>query len=93
MRAKEKSGEQPVRYVPIDEELYPEVGEDGEVRFYRFWCRPLWVVYEKYRNGVKLGYLILPQGKEIFLFDRMVAYAEGIGTGGAAEVVCRKAED
>lgn len=87
MKAKKSSPSQSldVRYVPVDEDLYPEVGEDGDITFYRFWCRPLFIVYEKYKNGVKLGYVVFPDGKDIFQFNLMVSYAESINRG---ETVC-----
>jgi hypothetical protein len=78
MKAKLKSDTRDVRYVPIDEELYPEQGEDEGVIFYRLWCRPHFVVYQKYKNGVMMGYTVYPEGRDIFLFDQMIKYAEAI---------------
>ena len=86
MRAKGKTEQRDVRYVPVDEAVYPEEGEDEGTLFYRFWCRPLFVVYQRYRNGVSLGYTVYPEGKEIFLFDQMVKYVEAKQRG---EVLCQ----
>jgi hypothetical protein len=69
-----------IRYKPIDEEQYPVQLIDGEFFYWRIWCRPNFIVYEKYKNNVKLGYLILPDEKELFRFDQMLAYVETIKT-------------
>jgi len=69
------------RYIPIDEDLYPETAEDNGVIFYRFWCRPHFIVYEKAKNGVRLGYLIMPMEKELYPFDAMVSFCEGLRGG------------
>ena len=90
MRAKKATEQKDVRYVPVDGDTYPEEAEDEGTRFYRFWCRPLFVVYERYRNGVKMGYTVYPEGRDIFLFDQMVKYAENI-TG--TQNMCRVRRD
>jgi hypothetical protein len=69
-----------IRYKPVDETTYPVQLVYGEFYYWRFWCRPNFIVYEKYRNNVKLGYLILPDEKELFRFDQMLAYVETIKT-------------
>jgi len=69
------------RYVPVDVSLYPEEIQVEGYHYYRFYCRPLYVVYEKYKNGVHLGYYVLPDQKEIFNFNSMVDHVEKKTTG------------
>jgi hypothetical protein len=80
-----------IRYKPIDETLYPVQVVDGEMFYWRIWCRENFIVYEKYKNNVKLGFVIFPGGKELFHFTSMVSYAESIKTTG--EVVCVRGGD
>ena len=67
-----------VRYIPIDQDRYPETAEDNGVVFSRFWCRPGFIVYEKSKNGIRLGYLVFPGEIEIYPFSSMVAHCEGL---------------
>lgn len=80
MRAKKpkpKSKDDPVYlFRPIEPEEYPEFVESELFTYYRFWCLPSCIVYEKYRGQIRLSYYILPDQKEIFSFDKMVEYAE-----------------
>lgn len=71
--------------VPIDPDQYPEVLEDGEYIYYRFWCTKHFITYEKYKNSVRVMFLVLPSEKEIFTFNSLVNYVEG--TKGT-EVLC-----
>jgi hypothetical protein len=74
-----------VRWSPIDEETYPVQLIDGQYFYWRFYCGKFFIVYEKYKNNVKLGYLVLPQEKELFQFQSMINYVEGVKSG---EIVC-----
>lgn len=85
MKAKGIKGKVDIRYRPIDEGTYPEQLDSGDISYYRFYCGKLFIVYEKYRNNVKLGYLIVPGEKEIFHFERMLKYVEEIKAG---ETLC-----
>lgn len=69
-----------VRYTPIDETTYPVQVVDGEYFYWRFWCQKNFIVYEKYKNNVRLGYLIIHDQteKEVFTFNSMVNYCEAL---------------
>jgi hypothetical protein len=71
-----KGGEDITRYDPIDGQAYPERVEAEGVEFFLLYCRPNFIVYEKYKNGVKLGYYVLPSEKDIFNFQTMLNYVE-----------------
>lgn len=75
-----------MRYVPIVEEDYPEIVENNGITYYRFWCRPFFIVYEKIKNNVILGYYVLPVQKDIFTFQSMISHAEQINSG---ETLCK----
>ena len=87
MKAKTKPKGQllEARYKPIDESEYPEMIKTKEFVYYRLWCRPYFIVYEKYRNGVRVGFYIFPGGVEKFQFKAMETYAEAIRSG---ELLC-----
>jgi hypothetical protein len=65
-----------VRYKPIDEDTYPVNIHDPPYFYWRFYCQPNFIVYEKYKNNVKLGYVVLPGEVELFRFESMIAYVE-----------------
>lgn len=75
-----------MRYKPIDEDRYPVQLWDGDMFYWRFWCRPEFIVYEKYKNNIRLGYLILPTEKEVFNFNQLENYVQTIKPGG--EIMC-----
>ncbi len=87
-KAAVKGGGELTRYEPEDLELYPEEIQVEGCHYYRFYCRPLWIVYEKYKNGVHLGYYVLPDQKEIFHFNSMITYVEKKTTGETLCVPC-----
>jgi hypothetical protein len=74
-------------YKPIDESTYPVELVDGDNVYWRIWCRPETIVYEKYKNGVRLTYLVLPEEKEIFNLNSLITYVENKKTTG--QVLCR----
>lgn len=86
MKAKVSTPQTDARYKPIDEETYPEEIAVEGFEYHRFYCRIHFIVYEKYRNGVKLGYLIFPGSKEIFSFQMMIEYVESIKS---TETLCK----
>lgn len=63
-------------YRPCFPDEYPEHIVTDNYEYFRFWCLPTCVVYEKYRGQVRLSFYILPDQKDIFKFEEMVTYAE-----------------
>lgn len=63
-------------YRPINPQLYPEFADDGQYQYFRFWCTSNRIVYEKYFNGIRVSYCVLPERVDIFQFDPLVTYVE-----------------
>lgn len=63
-------------YRPIVEDDYPEFVETENYTYNRLWITLNRVIYEKYRNGIRVSFHILPEQKDIFNFNAMVEYVE-----------------
>ena len=79
-------GQLPTRYAPIDPDTYPEEIETKEFKYFRLWCRPLYIVYEVYKNGTRVNFLIFPGSREVFQFNAMEKIVESITKG---ETLCK----
>lgn len=77
MQAKQKiKSDQEYVYRPINPQLYPEFADDGQFQYFRFWCTINRIVYEKYCNGIRVSFIVMPERKDIFNFDPLVIYVE-----------------